>query len=157
MRITSQFSVSARRGVVWQALLDPAVLLESIPGCEDLVVLDDSRFRGRLVTSVAHVHLAVGITATISERVPPERLTAVIEGEDTLLASALRVDAALTLAEEPGAETTVSYTLDVALRGRLGRLGEPIFRRKARDMEAEFAQRFRSRLETLTTSGGGSI
>jgi carbon monoxide dehydrogenase subunit G len=106
------------------------------------------------VTSIAHIQFAAAIQATITERVAPERLTALIEGEDTLLGSALRVDAALFLANAQVAETMVSYTLDVALRGRLGRLGEPIFRRKSRDMEAEFARRFRERLKAATNTGG---
>jgi carbon monoxide dehydrogenase subunit G len=156
MQIASQFSVPAPKDAVWDALLDPAVLLESIPGCEDLEAVDETHFRARLVTSIAHIQFAAAIEATITERVAPERLTALIEGEDTLLGSALRVDAALFLADAQVAETMVSYTLNVALRGRLGRLGEPIFRRKSRDMEAEFARRFRARLKAATTAGGVS-
>jgi uncharacterized protein len=148
MRIASQFSVPAGRNTVWEALLDPSVLLQSIPGCEDLQPLDENHFRARLVTSVAHIEFAAGIEATITERVAPELLTALIEGEDTRLASALRVDAALVLAEDQAFNTTVSYTLDIALRGRLGRLGEPIIRRKSRDMEAEFVRRLAAQLTT---------
>ena len=156
MRIASQFSVSAPRDAVWEALLEPSVLLESIPGCEDLQALDETHFRARLVTSIAHIQFAAAIEATITERVPPERMSALIEGEDSSLASALRVDAVLILEAEQSSETVVSYTLDVALRGRLGRLGEPIFRRKSRDMEAEFARRFRARLDSVTTAEGVS-
>src|SRR5215471_8476425 len=150
MQIVSHFSVPAPRDAVWDALLDPAVLLESIPGCEDLEAADETHYHARLVTSIAHIQFAAAIEATVTERLAPERLTALIEGEDVLLGSALRVDAALSLADVQMAETIVSYTLDVALRGRLGRLGEPIFRRKSRDMEAEFARRFRARLKAAT-------
>jgi uncharacterized protein len=150
MKITSQFSVPVRRETVWEALLDPAVLLESIPGCEDLQAVDATHFRARLVTSIAHIQFGAGIEATITESVPPERLSALIEGEDSRIASAVRVDAALVLEEQAVSETVVSYTLDVALRGRLGRLGEPIFRRKSRDMETEFARRLRARLSAVT-------
>jgi carbon monoxide dehydrogenase subunit G len=134
-------------------LLDPSVLLRSIPGCEDLQPLDENHFRAKLVTSVAHIEFAAGIEAAITERVAPERLTALIEGEDSHLASALRVDAALVLLAEEPSRTSVSYTLDIALRGRLGRLGEPIIRRKSRDMEAEFARRLAAELRTAATTG----
>jgi hypothetical protein len=146
LRITSEFSVPAARTSVWRALLDPSVLLASIPGCEDLRAIDDDHLEARLVTSIAHITFGARIDATIVERVPPQRMTAVIQGEDKRLASALRVDATLALAEDGPARTVVAYDLEIALRGRLGRLGEPIFRRKARDMEAEFARRFQARL-----------
>ena len=44
MRIASQFEIAAPCGRVWEALLDPTVMLASIPGCRDLRALDADHF-----------------------------------------------------------------------------------------------------------------
>ena len=38
----------------------------------------------------------------------------------------------------------MSYEVDAALTGKLGSLGEPVLRAKAKDMERRFAERMRA-------------
>ena len=47
------------------------------------------------------------------------------------------------LADE-GAGTKVSYEIDAALTGKLGSLGQPVLRAKAKEMERHFAKRVRA-------------
>ena len=47
------------------------------------------------------------------------------------------------LADE-GAGTKVSYEIDAALTGKLGSLGQPVLRSKAKEMERIFTQRIRA-------------
>jgi carbon monoxide dehydrogenase subunit G len=42
---------------------------------------------------------------------------------------------------EAGGETGIAYEVEAALTGRLGSLGQPVLRAKARDMERQFAAR----------------
>ena len=47
------------------------------------------------------------------------------------------------LAQQDGG-TRVSYEVDAALTGKLGSLGQPVLRAKAKEMERQFAQRLRA-------------
>jgi carbon monoxide dehydrogenase subunit G len=47
------------------------------------------------------------------------------------------------LSEDDGG-TKVSYQIDAALTGKLGSLGQPVLRAKAKEMERQFAERLRA-------------
>ena len=47
------------------------------------------------------------------------------------------------LAQDNGG-TKVSYEIDAALTGKLGSLGQPVLRAKAKEMERAFAERMRA-------------
>ena len=47
------------------------------------------------------------------------------------------------LAQQDGG-TRVSYEVDAALTGKLGSLGQPVLRAKAKEMERQFAERLRA-------------
>ena len=55
MKLSSQFAVASPPEHVFPLFLDADVMRECLPGCEELVRVDDATFRGRLVSNVAHV------------------------------------------------------------------------------------------------------
>ena len=46
--------------------------------------------------------------------------------------------------EEGGVGTTIRYEIEAALTGKLGSLGQPILRSKAKELERQFAERMRA-------------
>ena len=46
----------------------------------------------------------------------------------------------------------MSYEVEAALTGKLGSLGQPVLRAKAKEMERQFAQRFRAAFAATPTS-----
>jgi carbon monoxide dehydrogenase subunit G len=146
MRIASAFQVSAPMERVWTELLSPETLLSCVPGCESIERVSDTVYRARLTVKVSYVTLSALTETAITKLEPPRRLESLTRGEDSLLASSLRVESRLELAPA-GAGTEVRYEMDVSLWGRLGALGESVFRGKATELGAEFARRLASRLE----------
>ena len=49
---------------------------------------------------------------------------------------------------EDGGETKVNYGIDAALTGKLGSIGQPILKSKAKAMERQFAERLRAHLRS---------
>jgi carbon monoxide dehydrogenase subunit G len=47
----------------------------------------------------------------------------------------------VTTLTEAGDETKIAYAIDATLTGKLGSLGQPVLRSKAREMEKQFAAR----------------
>jgi carbon monoxide dehydrogenase subunit G len=99
-------------------------------------------FRGRLVNVVAHVRFNATFSAHVESIDPPHRVTAVLKGEDNRLGSSIKIDALLGVRPVDETASLVNYELDVALWGKLGRLGESIVHRRTAEVEAQFVERF---------------
>jgi carbon monoxide dehydrogenase subunit G len=142
MKLSSQFSVPATPERVFPLFLDPDVMRLCIPGCEELLRVDETNFRGRLVNDVAHVRYNATFSAHVESIDPPHLVTAVLKGEDNRLGSSIKIDALLGVRPVDETASMVDYELDVALWGKLGRLGESIVRRRTAEVQEQFVERF---------------
>jgi len=70
----------------------------------------------------------------------PREIEAKVEGAPLGIVGRLTATA-VTRLTEAGGETGIAYEVEAALTGRLGSLGQPVLRAKARDMERQFAAR----------------
>jgi carbon monoxide dehydrogenase subunit G len=149
MKLSSSFPVPAAPDKVLTLFLDPQTMQACIPGCEELVQVDDTHYRGSLVNEVAHVKFKAGFTAEITsltapaDTSQPSVVTAVLKGEDRRLGSTIRVEATLTVSPEAGSPTgaaVVAYDFELAMWGKLGRLGESVIRRRTMEVEKQFAE-----------------
>ena len=148
MKLGSAFVVPAAPSRVFAHFLDPDSMRACIPGCSELERSDATHYRGRLVNEIAHVRFSAGFSAEITAMTEPEEVRAVLRGEDRRLASSFKIDALLTVAPGEtggsgngagqGCASTVSYSLDLAIRGKIGRLGESIVRRRSAEVERQF-------------------
>jgi carbon monoxide dehydrogenase subunit G len=141
MQLGSSFRVPADPDTVFQKFLDAPTMQSCIPGCEELVRTDDTHFTGRLVNQIAHVKFNAAFSAEITELDPPRQVVALLKGEDMRLGSSLKLNATLTVRPD-GDGSEVSYAMDMALWGKLGRLGESIFRRRTAEVEKQFVAAF---------------
>jgi uncharacterized protein len=143
MKLASEFSVPAAPSKVFPLFFDPEVMRGCIPGCEELLRADDTTYTGRLVNEVAHVRFSAGFSATIQtvdDESEVKMVTALLKGEDRRLGSSIKIDAKLSVRPDGDDAAVIGYSMDMALWGKLGRLGEPIIRRRSREVELEFAR-----------------
>ncbi|GEL22002.1 hypothetical protein PSU4_09560 [Pseudonocardia sulfidoxydans NBRC 16205] len=148
MKLTSSFRVPAPPDQVFAHFLDPDSMRVCVPGCEELERPDPAHYRGRLVNEIAHVRFSAGFTADITEAAEvtagqPAHVRAVLRGEDRRLGSSIKVDARLGVRPAPDPSASdVDWDLEIALWGKLGRLGESIVGRRSREVERQFVERF---------------
>lgn len=142
MKLGSSFVVPARHDHVFAHFLDPDTMRVSIPGCAELIRSDDRHYRGRLVNEIAHVRFSAGFSAEITELRQPEEVKALLRGEDNKLGSSIKIDAVLAVQPDGPSSSKVEYSLDVAIWGKIGRLGESIVRRRSQEVEREFVAAF---------------
>jgi uncharacterized protein len=148
VKLSSSFTVPAAADKVVAFFLDPLTMRSCIPGCEELVQTDDSHYKGTLVNEVAHVRFKAGFIAeivSVSEAVDgPAVVHAVLRGEDRRLGSTIRMDATLRVSPVPSSDagdtSEVDYEFELAIRGKLGRLGESVIRRRTAEVERQFAE-----------------
>jgi uncharacterized protein len=142
MKLGSSFAVPAERSRVFAHFLDPDSMRACIPGCTELERVDATHYRGRLVNEVAHVRFSAGFSAEITGMTEPEEVRAVLKGEDRRLASSIRIDALLSVRPAGDDKADVAYELDLAIRGKIGRMGESIIRRRSAEVERQFVEAF---------------
>jgi len=145
VRLASAFRVDAPPERAWALLLDPGTLLASVPGCESIERVTDTVYRARLTVKVGYITFSADTETVITRSEAPHRLEATTRGENAALRSSLRVESRLELSPVAAA-TEVRYEMDVSLWGRLGALGESVFRGKATELGAEFSRRLAARL-----------
>jgi carbon monoxide dehydrogenase subunit G len=147
MVIESSFLVRAPQQQVWEFLIDPVRMVGCVPGCSRVEQLDERTYRATMSVKVAYITFSATTEVTITRLDPPHELESVVKGEDKRLGSNVHAVATLRLTPQPDGTTEVAYRADVSLWGKLGTLGEPVFRQKATQMGREFAQCVKSKLE----------
>lgn len=127
----STFTVPAAPEEVFDRLLDPDIMKRCIPGCHELERLDDSRDCGQLTSEIAHVRFIASFAAQIMELQRPRLVQVMVDGEDRRLGSSLKLTARLSVEPTSEEDSAVSYEIDLAIWGNLGRLGELIIRQRS--------------------------
>src|SRR5919199_4881763 len=148
MVIESSFPVKAPPQKVWDFLVDPTQMVGCVPGCSKVEQVSENTYRATMSVKVAYISFSATTEVSITRLDPPHELESVARGEDKRLGSNVQIAATLRLTPQQDGGTEVAYRADVSLWGKLGTLGEPIFRQKATQMGREFAQCVQRKLET---------
>lgn len=143
MKITGEISVRAARQRVFELLQDAHFFASCIDGVKDLVETEPRRYDAVFETRVAYLKFRFKVSVEMTCVAAPDAIEARIEG--TPLGVVGRISAvSATRLTECGDETLISYAIDANLTGKLGSLGQPVLRAKARDMERQFTDRLRA-------------
>ncbi|MGY6534405.1 MAG: CoxG family protein [Pararhodobacter sp.] len=137
--------IEAEPDMVWQALLDPAVLQASVPGCESLTGSADEGFEAVVVQKVGPVKARFTGAVTLTERVEGESLY--LSGEGKGGAAGFARGGARVRLEADGAATLLHYEVEAKVGGKLAQLGSRIIDGFARKMADEFFSRFQQAVE----------
>jgi hypothetical protein len=99
-----------------------------------------------LETKVAYMKFRFKLSIEVTKKVPPDTIEAKVEG--TPLGIVGRVTAtSLTRLTQVGDDTKIAYEIEAAITGKLGSLGQPVLRSKAKEMEKQFSGRLREKFE----------
>src|SRR5262245_2514842 len=108
MEMSGEYRIPARRELVWQALNDPEVLADCIPGCESLEKVSDTKMVAKVTAKIGPVKATFNGDVTLSNIVPPEGYT--ITGEGKGGAAGFAKGGADVNLEAVGEETILRYT-----------------------------------------------
>lgn len=150
MNITGEVKVEAARAAVFEKLSDARFFASCIEGVSDLQEIDPTHFTAVLETKVAYIRFKFNISVEIAESEAPHRIVAKSEGTPMGVVGRLTSTSTAMLTEENG-ETSVAYTIEVALTGKLGSLGQPVLRSKAKELERQFAKNLKAAFEPVTS------
>ena len=146
MQIKDSFVINAPQDKVWEFLFDIPKLSECIPGIEDVEVVDDKTYKGKLVVKVGPIKSSFNGAVILKEVDAPNRIAGTVEGEDKSSASTVMATFTGTLKSVDGG-TEAAFEVDANLRGRLAQFGGPVITATAKKLTAQFAKNLRERLE----------
>jgi uncharacterized protein len=146
-RQRDQDPVEAPRAQVFAALRDPRFFASCIDGLGDLAPLAADRYEATLETKVAYIQLKFKVVVDMTRVDPPNAIEARVEGVPIGVVGRLAATSVTRLVED-GAGTRIEYEIEASLTGKLGSLGAPVVKSKAKEMEKAFAARLRAAFAT---------
>ena len=156
MKFSGELKVHAPRDAVFAALSDVHAFASLIEGVSGLTPLEDQRFDAVLETKVAYMSFKFKVTVAFTRIDPPHEIAAKIEGAPQGLVGRLTATT-VTRFIEAGEETHIQYEIDTTLTGKLGSIGQPVMKAKARDMEKQFAKNLQARFDRRVAAGAGVV
>jgi hypothetical protein len=124
-------------------LLDPAVLADCMPGCQQLVAAGENRYEMKMKVALAALSGDFHGTISIEDPDPPKSYRLLVDGIGRI--GFLKGHGDLRLTAEGGANTVVSYSGDVSAGGTLAAVGQRLLDTTARMMIRRFFERLVSR------------
>jgi carbon monoxide dehydrogenase subunit G len=159
MDMTGEHQIKAPRSVVWTALNDPAVLKQSIAGCEELVKTSDTEFQAQVTAKVGPVKAKFSGKVTLSDLDPPNGYTITGEGSGGAAGFA-KGGAKVALEDAPagpnGGGTLLKYQVNAQIGGKLAQIGSRLVDGAARKMADEFFTAFAGVVEAQAAAGAPS-
>ncbi len=143
MKFTGDISIDAPPEAVFAKVRDARFFASCVEGVQDLSEIDPDHYTAVLETKVAYLKFKFNVAVEVVRADPPREIEAKIEGTPLGIVGRLSARSLTRLAQDNGG-TKVSYEIDAALTGKLGSLGQPVLRAKAKEMERAFAERMRA-------------
>ena len=150
MKIKSEYTVSANRERVWEHLTDAELLSQCIPGCEELKATEDDTYEATIKVGVAGIKGTYKGTVTLEDMQPPSAYRLMVEGKSTI--GFLKGACDFRLEEANPDETKVELAGELAVGGKLARVGQRIIGSAAKMTIGQFFKQINKLVATDTHS-----
>jgi carbon monoxide dehydrogenase subunit G len=135
MKLEGTHKIAASRERVFQALTDPAILQQCIPGCQEMEKTGEDQYKAKLSAGVGPVKGVFAATITLKDITAPSHFTLVVEGKGQ--PGFVRGSGSLNLTEE-GDATNVQYSGDVNIGGMIATVGQRMIQATANLLAGRF-------------------
>ena len=146
MKFTGDIIIDAPREAVFAKVRDARFFASCVEGVQELNEIDPEHYTAVLETKVAYLKFRFNVTVEVTRIEAPSEIEAKVEGTPLGVVGRLTARSLTRLSEEGGA-TKVAYETESTLAGKLGSIGQPVLRAKAKEMEKQFAKRLQAAFE----------
>jgi carbon monoxide dehydrogenase subunit G len=151
MEMTGEQLVPASQLVTWNALNDPAVLKDCVPGCESIEPTGKDEYQVLMVARVGPVSAKFKGKLTLSDIRAPNSYSISFEGQGGPAGFA-KGGAKVNLTSQTADETKLSYAVQANVGGKLAQIGSRLVDAAAKKVADDF---FRNFNEKLSAGQGG--
>ena len=150
MKLTGSYKLNVKKEIVWQALNNPDILKQCIPGCESFEKKSDTIFNATATNQIGPMNATFSGTVTLSNIQDNQSYTLSGEGQSSVGFVNGSADVKLT---EENESTTLSYEVDVNVGGKVAQLGSRLIDGVAKKMSNYFFGRFSDLVDPIKKRG----
>ena len=147
MEMTGEQLIPASQQQTWDALNDPAMLKQCVPGCESIEATGENEYQVLMVARVGPVSAKFKGKLTLSDIQPPNSYAIAFEGQGGAAGFA-KGGAQVRLAPE-GESTRLSYAAKANVGGKLAQIGSRLVDAAARKVADDFFRNFNEKVAAL--------
>jgi carbon monoxide dehydrogenase subunit G len=136
MKIAGENVLHAPVDRAWDALLDPAVLVATIPGCERLVATGENSYDMTVTAGVAAIKGTYAGTCVLSDLQEPASLVMRLDGSGAPGTIGATVNVGF--ADSGDGTTRVTWDADAVVGGMIGGVGQRMLTSVSKRMAGEF-------------------
>ena len=136
MKFTGESVLHAPVDRVWEALLDPAVLVRTIPGCERLESAGENAYSMTVTAGVAAIRGTYSGSCVLSDLEQHQSLLMKLQGSGApgTVGAEVKVD----FRDVGDGTTAIAYDADAVVGGMVGGVGQRMLSSVSRRMAGEF-------------------
>ena len=139
MKLVGSYKLNVKKEIVWQALNDPNILKQCVPGCESFEKKSDTIFIVTATNQIGPMNATFSGTVTLSNIQENQSYT--IKGEGQSSVGFANGSANVKLMEKNEC-TTLIYEINVNVGGKIAQLGSRLIDGVAKKMSDYFFGRF---------------
>ena len=139
MKLSGTYKLNVKKEIVWNALNDPEILKQCIPGCDSFDKENDNTFSASVTNQIGPMNATFSGTVKLLNIKKNESYTLSGEGQSSV--GFANGSANVKLAEEDGA-TLLHYAVDINVGGKIAQLGSRLIDGVAKKMSDYFFGRF---------------
>ncbi|MEM7046673.1 MAG: carbon monoxide dehydrogenase subunit G [Pseudomonadota bacterium] len=145
MDMSGQLTIAAPRDRVWDALNDEKILQDAVPGCQEVVRVDETHFTAKVKQKIGPISASFSVKIELSDLDPPQGYKISGSGDGGAVGFA-KGGASVSLVEVDG-QTTLSYEVQAQVGGKIAQLGARLIDSAARKLAAQFFRDFKQAVE----------
>ncbi len=147
MEMTGEQLIPASVKATWDALNDPAILKDCVPGCESIDQIAENEYQVLMTARVGPVAAKFKGKLVLSDLNPPHSYSIAFEGQGGV-AGFGKGGAQVSLAAE-GAKTKLSYSVKASVGGKIAQIGSRLVDMAAKKLAEDFFQAFNDKVAAL--------
>ena len=139
MKLTGSYKLNVKKEIVWDALNNPEILKQCIPGCDSFEKENDSTFNASATNQIGPMNATFSGAVKLSNIKKNQSYTLSGEGQSSV---GFANGSANVMLEEENGITILNYEVDVNVGGKIAQLGSRLIDGVAKKMSDYFFGRF---------------
>jgi carbon monoxide dehydrogenase subunit G len=134
-------TIDAPKSKVWSFLMDVPRVSQCVPGVQDVKPLDGDSYEGTLKVRVGPISLSLAGKITMDQRDEAGgRAGMTAQASDRKVGGGVSAKMDMAVDELAPSQVKLTITTNANIVGKLGEFGQPVIRKKAEQMMAEFTE-----------------
>ena len=143
MKVEIVSVVPASREATWTLVMDIPKAATCIPGLKDITPDGEARYQATLQARVGPMGMNLsGVITVLSQDAESGEAHFLVEANARRVGGGVKTNMSMKVTAKSPTETELEIVADTTFMGRLGELGQPLIRRKARNTLEDFSKNF---------------